>query len=158
METNGHKKVYQLSDQAFCSWCGKMWDMNDPHPPECSDEPATVEVKRRSGKAGRGRGLSFSPMKYQPWPTPVKAHLVGYHGYALVVWALTSESAEGFLGRFGIRADYISDLQIANRGGDHPIPRGDFSPVAIHAAQQTTRLQVVTPLQLVRLIRTGELK
>ena len=26
----------QQSDQMTCTHCGKVWDMNDPEPPECS--------------------------------------------------------------------------------------------------------------------------
>ncbi len=47
METNGHKKVIQYSDQFFCSWCGKTWDANDPHPPECSEKQKSFRTVLR---------------------------------------------------------------------------------------------------------------
>lgn len=36
-DLHGHPWAFrwQASDQTGCNHCGQVWDLNDPHPPEC---------------------------------------------------------------------------------------------------------------------------
>lgn len=43
----------QFSDQMSCN-CGNVWDMNDPYPPECREEPTDVEWAERNDAAMEG--------------------------------------------------------------------------------------------------------
>ncbi|MFQ0607752.1 hypothetical protein ACH7BY_24375 [Klebsiella pneumoniae] len=162
METKDHKKVIQYSDQFFCSWCGKTWDANDPHPPECSAKKADVHTIQRS----RDRlsyhaateaaiemsiflrdGITTAPV----WPTPPQAYYLQRRGVGFVVWANGPKEAYNYAVRVGMRPTYMRRIDIPDRAYDVKTPRAEINPLTLELVRSRYPNfgEVVTPVQFV---------
>ena len=167
METNGHKKVIQQSDQFFCSWCGKTWDANDPHPPECSEEsasPFTGYTGTVKGSGMRFPGMSQNlprdidhleggPRRPFPmhWPTPPQAYYLQRRGTGFVVWANGPKEAYNYAVRVGMRPTYMRRIDIPDRAYDVKTPRAEINPLTLELVRSRYPNfgEVVTPVQFV---------
>ncbi len=81
----GHS-ARQYSDEMQCGKCGKTWDVNDPNPPQCIDEPrkpltAMIQCEPQSGAT-----------------TMLKSLMTGYHwmNQGVAVIRSTHGSADWF--------------------------------------------------------------
>lgn len=172
METNGHKKVIQYSDQFFCSWCGKTWDANDPHPPECSDEhhassvshglplsESTVKADMAPGENCDHLRRKFLPRDTAgsrfatpaPWPTPPQAYYLQRRGIGFVVWANSPKEAYNYAVRVGMRPTYMRRIDVPDRAYDVKTPRAEINPLTLELVRSRYPNfgEVVTPVQFV---------
>lgn len=162
METKDHKKVIQYSDQFFCSWCGKTWDANDPHPPECSEKKADVHTIQRSRDLINYRaateaaidmsillrdGMTTAPV----WPTPPQAYYLQRRGVGFVVWANGPKEAYNYAVRVGMRPTYMRRIDIPDRAYDVKTPRAEINPLTLEQVRSRYPNfgEVVTPVQFV---------
>lgn len=162
METKDHKKVIQYSDQFFCSWCGKTWDANDPHPPECSEKKADVHTIQRSRDLINYRaateaaidmssllrdGMTTAPV----WPTPPQAYYLQRRGVGFVVWANGPKEAYNYAVRVGMRPTYMRRIDIPDRAYDVKTPRAEINPLTLELVRSRYPNfgEVVTPVQFV---------
>lgn len=162
METKDHKKVIQYSDQVFCSWCGKTWDANDPHPPECSEKKADVHTIQRSSDLINYRaateaaidmsvllrdGITTTPV----WPTPPQAYYLQRRGVGFVVWANGPKEAYNYAARVGMRPTYMRRIDIPDRAYDVKTPRAEINPLTLELVRSRYPNfgEVVTPVQFV---------
>lgn len=162
MENKDHKKVIQYSDQFFCSWCGKTWDANDPHPPECSEKKADVHTVQRSRdlinyRAATEEAIDMSillrdGMTTEPvWPTPPQAYYLQRRGVGFVVWANGPEEAYSYAVRVGMRPTYMRRIDIQDRAYDVKTPRAEINPLTLELVRSSYPNfgEVVTPVQFV---------
>lgn len=162
METKDHKKVIQYSDQFFCSWCGKTWDANDPHPPECSEKKADVHTIQRSRDLINYRavteaaidmsvllrdGMTTAPV----WPTSPQAYYLQRRGVGFVVWANGPKEAYTYAVRVGMRPTYMRRIDIPDRAYDVKTPRAEINPLTLELVRSRYPNfgEVVTPVQFV---------
>lgn len=162
METNGHKKVIQYSDQFFCSWCGKTWDANDPYPPECSEKQKSFRAVLR----GRDRlnyrlvtdaaiemsvFLRDRPTTEPVWPTPPQAYYLQRRGVGFVVWANGPKEAFNYAVRVGMRPTYMRRIDIPDRTYNVKTPRAEINPLTLELVRSRYPNfgEVVTPVQFV---------
>lgn len=162
METNGHKKAIQQSDQMFCAWCGKAWDVNDPNPPECSDTPPSREILQiGQNRANYHRmteaaiemsiflrnGMTTGPV----WPTPPQAYYLQRRGTGFVVWANGPKEAYNYAVRVGMRPTYMRRIDIPDRAYDVKTPRAEINPLTLELVRSRYPNfgEVVTPVQFV---------
>lgn len=162
METKDHKKVIQYSDQFFCSWCGKTWDANDPHPPECSEKKADVHTIQRSRDLINYRavteaaidmsvllrdGMTTAPV----WPTSPQAYYLQRRGVGFVVWANGPKEAYNYAVRVGMRPTYMRRIDIPDRAYDVKTPRAEINPLTLELVRSRYPNfgEVVTPVQFV---------
>lgn len=162
MESKDHKKVIQYSDQFFCSWCGKTWDANDPHPPECSEKKADVHTIQRSRDLINYRaateaaidmsillrdGMTTAPV----WPTPPQAYYLQRRGVGFVVWANGPKEAYNYAVRVGMRPTYMRRIDIPDRAYDVKTPRAEINPLTLELVRSRYPNfgEVVTPVQFV---------
>lgn len=61
-------KARQYSDEMQCGRCGLCWDVNDPDPPKCLDNPAPV---RMHGVVGGTAAGYYRPPKPRSPPVDV---------------------------------------------------------------------------------------
>lgn len=162
METNGHKKAIQQSDQMFCAWCGKAWDVNDPHPPECSDKPPSREILQIGQNRENYRhmveaaietsallrdGMTTGPV----WPTPPQAYYLQRRGVGFVVWANGPKEAYNYAVRVGMRPTYMRRIDIPDRTYNVKTPRAEINPLTLELVRSRYPNfgEVVTPVQFV---------
>lgn len=163
METNGHKNAIQQSDQVFCSWCGKTWDVNDPHPPECSEERHASTF----GYTGtvKGTGMCFAGMSQNLprdtagprfatpvlWPTPPQAYYLQRRGIGFVVWANSPKEAYTYAVRVGMRPTYMRRIDVPDRAYDVKTPRAEINPLTLELVRSRYPNfgEVITPVQFV---------
>lgn len=162
METKDHKKVIQYSDQFFCSWCGKTWDANDPHPPECSVKKADVHTIQRSRDLINYRaateaaidmsillrdGVNAGPV----WPTIPQAYYLQRRGVGFVVWANGPKEAYNYAVRVGMRPTYMRRIDIPDRTYNVKTPRAEINPLTLELVRSRYPNfgEVVTPVQFV---------
>ena len=161
METNGHKKVIQYSDQFFCSWCGKTWDANDPHPPECSEKKADVHTVQRSRDRLNYHAVTQSAIEMSvllrdgmttvPWPTPPQAYYLQRRGVGFVVWANSPKEAYNYAVRVGMRPTYMRRIDVPDRAYDVKTPRAEINPLTLELVRSRYPNfgEVITPVQFV---------
>lgn len=162
METNDHKKVIQYSDQFFCSWCGKTWDANDPHPPECSEKKADVRTIQRSRDlinyhAATEAAIDMSILLRDGmttgavWPMPPQAYYLQRRGVGFVVWANGPKEAYNYAVRVGMRPTYMRRIDIPDRAYDVKTPRAEINPLTLELVRSRYPNfgEVVTPVQFV---------
>ena len=162
METKDHKKVIQYSDQFFCSWCGKTWDANDPHPPESSAEPhscreqvpvyastpTTIDGWHKKITSDVIRATAV-PMAY--WLTMPQAYYLQRRGIGFVVWANGPKEAYTYAVRVGMRPTYMRRIDIPDRAYDVKAPRAEINPLTLELVRSRYPNfgEVVTPVQFV---------
>ena len=146
METNGHKNAIQQSDQVFCSWCGKAWDVNDPNPPECSEKQKSFRTVLR----GRDR-LNYRLVTDPVWPTPPQAYYLQRRGVGFVVWANSPKEAYNYAVRVGMRPTYMRRIDIPDRTYDVKTPRAEINPLTLELVRSRYPNfgEVITPVQFV---------
>lgn len=162
METNGHKKVIQYSDQFFCSWCGKTWDANDPHPPECSAKKADVRTIQRSRDRLNYHAVTESAIEMSiflrdgmttgpVWPTPPQAYYLQRRGVGFVVWANGPKEAYNYAVRVGMRPTYMRRIDIPDRTYTVKTPRAEINPLTLELVRSRYPNfgEVITPIQFV---------
>lgn len=162
METKDHKKVIQYSDQFFCSWCGKTWDANDPHPPECSAKKADVQTIQRSRDrlnyhAATEAAIDMSILLRDGMntipvlPTPPQAYYLQRRGVGFVVWANGPKEAYTYAVRVGMRPTYMRRIDIPDRAYDVKTPRAEINPLTLELVRSRYPNfgEVVTPVQFV---------
>lgn len=162
METNGHKKVIQYSDQFFCSWCGKTWDANDPYPPECSAKKADVHTIQRSRERLNYHSATEAAIEMSiflrdgvttgpVWPTPPQAYYLQRRGVGFVVWANGPKEAYNYAVRVGMRPTYMRRIDIPDRAYDVKTPRAEINPLTLELVRSRYPNfgEVVTPVQFV---------
>lgn len=162
MKTNDHKKAIQQSDQMFCAWCGKAWDVNDPNPPECSDTPPSYEIlwvgQNRANYQDMAEaaietsvllrdGVTSGPF----WPTPPQAYYLQRRGVGFVVWANGPKEAYTYAVRVGMRPTYMRRIDIPDRAYDVKTPRAEINPLTLELVRSRYPNfgEVVTPVQFV---------
>lgn len=162
MDINDHKKAIQYSDQIFCSWCGKTWDVNDPHPPECSKRKANdKDVLRGQDRLTyslmTGASKDFSDvirerMNTPPvWPTPPQAYYLQRRGVGFVIWADGPKEAYNYAVRVGMRPTYMRRIDIPDRTYNVKTPRAEINPLTLELVRSRYPNfgEVVTPVQFV---------
>lgn len=144
METNGHKKVIQYSDQFFCSWCGKTWDANDPHPPECSEKQKSFRTVH-CGRESRHRVMTTPPA----WPTPPQAYYLQRRGVGFVVWADGPKEAFNYAVRVGLRPNYMRRIDVPDRAYSVKTPRAEINPLTLELVRSRYPNfgEIITPSQ-----------
>lgn len=162
MKTNDHKKAIQQSDQMFCAWCGKAWDVNDPNPPECSDKPPSYEILWVGQNRENYRhmveaaietsvllrdGMTTVPV----WPTPPQAYYLQRRGVGFVVWAGHPKEAYNYAVRVGMRPTYMRQIDIPDRTYNAATPRAEINPLTLDLVRSRYPNfgEVVTPVQFV---------
>lgn len=160
METNGHKKAIQQSDQMFCAWCGKAWDVNDPNPPECSDKPPSREILQIGKNRENYRhmveaaieisvllrdGVNAGPVL----PTMPQAYYLQRRGVGFVVWANGPKEAYNYAVRVGMRPTYMRRIDIPDRTYNVKTPRAEINPLTLELVRSRYPNfgEVVTPVQ-----------
>ena len=162
METNGHKKAIQQSDQMFCAWCGKAWDVNDPNPPECSEKKADVHTIQRSRDLINYRAVTEAAIDMSVllregvtagpvWPTMPQAYYLQRRGVGFVVWANGPKEAYNYAVRVGMRPTYMRRIDIPDRAYDVKTPRAEINPLTLELVRSRYPNfgEVVTPVQFV---------
>lgn len=162
MESKDHKKVIQYSDQFFCSWCGKTWDANDPHPPECSEKKADVHTIQRSRDLINYRAVTEAAIDMSVllregvtagpvWPTMPQAYYLQRRGVGFVVWANGPKEAYNYAVRVGMRPTYMRRIDIPDRAYDVKTPRAEINPLTLELVRSRYPNfgEVVTPVQFV---------
>lgn len=162
MESKDHKKVIQYSDQFFCSWCGKTWDANDPHPPECSEKKADVHTIQRSRDLINYRAVTEAAIDMSVllregvtagpvWTTMPQAYYLQRRGVGFVVWANGPKEAYNYAVRVGMRPTYMRRIDIPDRAYDVKTPRAEINPLTLELVRSRYPNfgEVVTPVQFV---------
>lgn len=162
MESKDHKKVIQYSDQFFCSWCGKTWDANDHHPPECSEKKADVHTIQRSRDLINYRAVTEAAIDMSAllregvtagpvWPTMPQAYYLQRRGVGFVVWANGPKEAYNYAVRVGMRPTYMRRIDIPDRAYDVKTPRAEINPLTLELVRSRYPNfgEVVTPVQFV---------
>lgn len=162
MESKDHKKVIQYSDQFFCSWCGKTWDANDPHPPECSEKKADVHTIQRSRDLINYRAVTEAAIDMSVllregvtagpvWPMMPQAYYLQRRGVGFVVWANGPKEAYNYAVRVGMRPTYMRRIDIPDRAYDVKTPRAEINPLTLELVRSRYPNfgEVVTPVQFV---------
>ena len=162
METNGHKKAIQQSDQMFCAWCGKAWDVNDPNPPECSDKPPSREILQIGQNRENYRHMVEAAIEtsallrdgmttWPVWPTPPQAYYLQRRGVGFVVWANGPKEAYNYAVRVGMRPTYMRRIDIPDRTYNVKTPRAEINPLTLELVRSRYPNfgEVVTPVQFV---------
>lgn len=162
MKTHDHKKAIQQSDQMFCAWCGKAWDVNDPNPPECSDKPPSYEILWVGQNRANYHDVAeaaietsvllrdgMTPRAY--WPTPPQAYYLQRRGVGFVVWAGHPKEAYNYAVRVGMRPTYMRQIDIPDRAYDVKTPRAEINPLTLELVRRRypNFVEVVTPVQFV---------
>lgn len=159
METNGHKKAIQQSDQVFCAWCGKAWDVNDPNPPECSDTPPSREILQIGKNRTNYHNMAEAAIEISIFlrdgmttrPTTPQAYYLQRRGVGFVVWANGPEEAYNYAVRVGMRPTYMRRIDIPCRVNEVKIPRAEIDPLILELVRSRYPNfgEVVTPVQFV---------
>ena len=162
METNGHKKVIQYSDQFFCSWCGKTWDANDPHPPECSEKQKSFRTVLRGRDRLNYRLVTDAAIEMSVFlrdrptadpvlPAPPQAYYLQRRGVGFVVWANGPKEAYNYAVRVGMRPTYMRRIDVPDRAYDVKTPRAEINPLTLELVRSRYPNfgEVVTPVQFV---------
>lgn len=179
METKDHKKAIQQSDQMFCAWCGKAWDVNDPNPPECSDKPPSREILQigqnrdnyrhtveaaietsvylREGATTprytsmQGVAKCFSDAIRRSISAVPQAYYLQRRGVGFVVWANGPKEAYNYAVRVGMRPTYMRRIDIPDRAYEVKTPRAEINPLTLELVRSRYPNfgEVVTPVQFV---------
>lgn len=159
METNGHKKVIQQSDQFFCAWCGKAWDVNDPNPPECSDTPPSREILQIGQNRANYHNMVEATIEMSIFlrdgmttgPTTPQAYYLQRRGVGFVVWANGPKEAYNYAVRVGMRPTYMRRIDTPCRVNEVKVPRAEINPLILELVRSRYPNfgEVVTPVQFV---------
>ena len=152
METNGHKNAIQQSDQVFCSWCGKTWDINDPHPPECSEERHAPTIWYTGTVKGSSARFPAIPQNLpRDYSNMAQAYYLQRRGVGFVVWANGPKEAYSYAARVGMRPTYMRRIDIPDRAYDVKTPRAEINPLTLELVRSRYPNfgEVVTPVQFV---------